>query len=237
MVSSICLALLATGCASNKAVQQRGWIGGELLVAKRASWRVPGNDPRVVPTLPRQLEGKQKAALFVSEVYSNTPLAAAGLRAGDLILAVNGQPVGKLADFHGIVDGCKPGSTVSLSVFRDGEARDREVTVGRESYENWNTFAIGIGISGRLEVDLIPDPEFSLVALGYSRSRQRSELHSPRNEFIRQINEANRNQSTNTFAINGESWRTWLAVFSVGGHKSILSQETVEPSRAALARP
>jgi S1-C subfamily serine protease len=32
----------------------------------------------------------------VSEVYSDTPLAAAGLRAGDLILAVNQQPVEKL---------------------------------------------------------------------------------------------------------------------------------------------
>src|SRR5437867_12576907 len=40
-VSSICLALLAMGCASNKGAQQRGWIGGELLVAKRPSWRIP----------------------------------------------------------------------------------------------------------------------------------------------------------------------------------------------------
>ena len=35
MTTSMCLALLATGCASNKVIQQRGWIGGEFLVAKR----------------------------------------------------------------------------------------------------------------------------------------------------------------------------------------------------------
>src|SRR5438046_4982917 len=99
VVSSMCLALLATGCASNKVAQQRGWVGGELLVAKRPSWRIPGNDPQVVPALPKQLESKQKAGIFVSEVYSNTPLAVAGLRAGDLILAVNQQPVEKPGAF------------------------------------------------------------------------------------------------------------------------------------------
>ncbi len=238
IVSSICLALLATGCASNKIAQQRGWIGGEFLVAKRPSWRISGGDPQVVPALPKQLEGKQKAGIFVSEVYSNTPLAVAGLRAGDLILAVNQQPVEKLSAFHQLIDACKPGSTVSLNVFRDGEAQDRKVTVGRETYKNWHDFAIAIGISGTLVVDLIPNPDFSLIALGYSRNQQRGELHSPRNEFIRQINGVNQNQSTNDVGtINGESWRTWLAIFSVGGYKSILSQEMVDSAQASLARP
>jgi S1-C subfamily serine protease len=116
----MCLALLAMGCTSNKVAQQRGWIGGELLVAKCPSWRIPGGDPEVVPALPKQLKGKQKAGIFVSEVYSNTPLAVAGLRAGDLILAVNQQPVEKLTGFRRIVDGCKPGSTIALSVFATG---------------------------------------------------------------------------------------------------------------------
>jgi hypothetical protein len=119
-------------------------------------------------------------------------------------------------------------------VLRDGEAQDYEVTIGRESYKDWHTFALGIGISRKLGVDLIPDPDFSLVALGYSRNRQRGELHAPRNEFIRQINKAN--QSTNNFALSVESWRTWLAIFSVSGHRSILSQETVEPSQVVQRR-
>jgi hypothetical protein len=91
-----------------------------------------------------------------------------------------------------------------------------------------------------MRISLIPDPDFSLIALGYSRRRQRGELHSPRNEFIRQINEANQNnqnQSTNNFAISAESWSAWLAIFRVGGHRSILSQETVDRSQASFARP
>src|SRR2546430_2133460 len=188
VVSLMCLALLATGCAANKVAQQRGWIGGGFLVAKRPSWRVPGGDPQVVPALPKQLESKQKEGIFVSEVYRNTPLALAGHSVGVMILAVNQQPVEKLATFRQIIDGCKPGSTIALNVFRDGEAQDRKVTVGRETYKNWHDFAIGLVISGTLIVDLIPNPDFSLIALGYSRNQQRGELHSPRNEFIRQLN-------------------------------------------------
>jgi hypothetical protein len=237
-VSCVCLVFLFAGCGSNKVAQQRGWIGGEFLVAKRPSWIVAGGGPAVIPALPRQLEGKQKAAIFVSEVYSNTPLATAGIRAGDLILTVDRRPVGKLTALHRIIDGCKPGSTVSLEVFRDGEARDLKVTIGRETYRNWHNFTVGIGISSRLELDLIPDPDFSLVALGYSRNRLRGELHSPRNEFMRQIHAADRKESGEDLGpVNGEGWRTWLAIFSVGEYKSILSQETVEPDRAALARP
>lgn len=232
------LALLSTGCASNKVAQQRGWIGGEFLVAKRASWRFSGGDTRIVPALPKQPEGKQKAGIFVSEVYSNTPLAVAGIRAGDLILAVNHQSVEKLTTFHQMIDDCKPGSTVSLNVFRDGEAEDRKVTVGRETYKTWHNFAIGIKVSGNVELDLIPDPEFSLIALGYSRNPQRGELHSPRNEFVRRINGTDQKEPSNDFgAIIGEGWTTWLAIFSVGGYKSVLSQEVVEPDQAFLAKP
>jgi len=235
-LSATVLALLSAGCASNKVAPQRGWIGGEFLVAKHASWRHSGADARIVPALPKQLEGKQKAGIFVSAVYSNTPLAVAGIRTGDLILAVNRRPVEKLNEFRQIIDGCKPGTTVSLQVFRDSAAEDRQVTVGRETYKNWHDFAIGIMVSGRM--DLIPDPDFSLVALGYSRNQQRGELHSPQTEFIRRHNGADPKEPGCDFGtIHREGWKTWLAIFSLGGYKSILSQEIVEPDLAFLTHP
>src|SRR5207247_8910289 len=68
VVSSMCLSLLATGCDSNRVAQQRGGVGGELLVAKSPSWRIPGNDPQVVPELPKQPESKTKGGICVDEV-------------------------------------------------------------------------------------------------------------------------------------------------------------------------
>jgi membrane-associated protease RseP (regulator of RpoE activity) len=234
-VSSMFLVFLATGCASNKAVQQRGWIGGEFFVAKRSFSQTSEGQP-IVPAFPKQLEGKQKAGVFVSSVYSNTPLAVAGIRAGDLILAVNGHPVEKLSAFHKIIDGSKPGSTVSLALFHNGQAEDRRVIIGRETYRNYHDFAMTLQFPPSLQLDLVPNPNFSLIALGYSRNQQRAEQHSPRNEFIRRTKAADQKESTNG-AINGESWTTWLTIFSLGGYKTILSQETVEPSQASLTRP
>jgi hypothetical protein len=230
----MCLSILATSCASNKTVQERGWVGGEFRVAKRSFWTGSDGDEQIVPAFPKQLEGKQKAAIFVSEVYSNTPLAVADIRAGDLILAVNDQPVEKLSAFHKIIDGSKPGSMLSLAVFRDGQSENRRIIMGRETYRNWHNFTIGLSVSGTLEVDLIPNPDFSLIALGFSRNRERGELHSPRSEFVRQINGQDQKKTESGVGlVNGESWRTWLAIFSVGGYKSILSQEVVDSKQMA----
>jgi hypothetical protein len=218
------LMLTATGCASKKVAQQRGWIGGEFLLAKRRPSLFGGP---VVPTFPRDLDGRQEAGIFVSSVYSNTPLAIAGLQAGDLILAVDQQPVEKIASFHRVIDSTAPGSTISLSVYRDGQLEDRPVQVGRETYKDWHTMAIGVSLSGKWELDLIPNPDFSLIALGYSRNTQRGELHSPRNIFIRQMTAQQAGEEDAGMAI-GEGWRTWCAIFSWGGYKSILSQEAVD---------
>lgn len=71
------------------------------------------------------------------------PAAAAGLRGltvnrrtgeveevGDLILAINGQEVGGNQEFLRLVAGLKIGSTAKLTVERDGDRRDVDVTVG-----------------------------------------------------------------------------------------------------------
>jgi membrane-associated protease RseP (regulator of RpoE activity) len=229
IIASACFTLLmltATGCASKKVAQQRGWVGGEFLVAKRRPSLFGGP---VVPAFPRDLEGRHKAGVFVSGVYSNTPLAIAGFQAGDLILAVDEQPVQKLAAFHQIIDNTAPGSTISLSVYRDGQLEDRPVRVGKETYKDWHTMAMGLSLSGKWELDLIPNPDFSLIALGYSRNPQRGELHSPRNRFIRQMTAGDQKEGEDDAGMAiGEGWRTWLAIFSWGGYKSILSQEAVD---------
>lgn len=235
---SICLVILATGCAGKKVALERGWVGGDFLVAKRPSWNVPADDPKIVPALPKELASTQKSAIFVSQVYSNTPLAVAGFHAGDLILGIDHRQVEKLPSFHKIIDHHRPGSTVSVSVFRNGKIEDRPVTIGRETYKSWKSFTIGFGISGTLQVDLIPNPDFSLIVLGYYKNPHRVELHSPRSEFISSIKrKEDQKKSDEAGTFTSQKWESWLAIFSVGGYKSVLSQEIVEPEQAASVRP
>ncbi|KAB7627923.1 RIP metalloprotease RseP [Alkalilimnicola sp. S0819] len=63
-----------------------------------------------------------------AEVRADTPAAAAGLRAGDRVLAANGEPI---ADWTALVRylEARPGGQVRLSLRRDGAAIERQVTL------------------------------------------------------------------------------------------------------------
>jgi hypothetical protein len=238
LVANCCLVVLvlvSAGCASQKVTHERGWVGGEFMVAQPPSWVTADDAGTTIHAFPRELVGSQKAAIFVSSVHSNTPLALAGIQVGDLILAVGAEPIESLAGFRRVIDGAQPGTTIPVTVFRQGTRQDRPISIGRETYENWKYFAVGFGLSTKLEFDLFPDPDFSLVAVGYRQDRKRVELHSPRNEFIHQTRvDKDQPSDDRSASVQGEGWRAWLAIFSLGGHKSILGQEVVIDTPVAL---
>lgn len=76
--------------------------------------------------------GVRDGRLYIVEVANDSPALAAGLRAEDLILAIDGKPVrGRpIPDSMDALHG-PPGSTVSLSL-QSGEAPPREVSITRE---------------------------------------------------------------------------------------------------------
>lgn len=57
--------------------------------------------------------------VLVSEVRANTPAAAAGLKAGDVITAVNGRSIMSPQDVVNEIRDVKPGGSVDLRVMRD----------------------------------------------------------------------------------------------------------------------
>jgi S1-C subfamily serine protease len=80
----------------------------------------------------------------VTEVRSATPAEDAGLRAstgtatvdgvevptgGDVIVAVDGDPITTSAELQSAVDAKQPGDTMTLTVVRDGKRRTVEVTL------------------------------------------------------------------------------------------------------------
>ena len=56
-----------------------------------------------------------------------TPAAEAGLEAGDVVTAVDGDAVSSPADLQTAIDAKRPGDAVTLNVVRDGESRRVEV--------------------------------------------------------------------------------------------------------------
>jgi serine protease Do len=70
-----------------------------------------------------------KQGALVADVQADSPAAQAGLKSGDIIQSVDGKPVGNPGELVTRIAGMQPGSTATLSVLRDGEARKVEVTL------------------------------------------------------------------------------------------------------------
>jgi S1-C subfamily serine protease len=61
---------------------------------------------------------------YVGQVRPGSPAEHAGLRSGDVITALGGQPVLNANDVHRLVSQMSAGRDVSLSYVRNGEKRD-----------------------------------------------------------------------------------------------------------------
>jgi serine protease Do len=73
---------------------------------------------------------KQPAGALVSSVDRDGPAAKAGIEPGDVILKIDGEPVGRTIDLSSHVADLKPGASAQLEVWRKGAARQITVTVG-----------------------------------------------------------------------------------------------------------
>ncbi|MGH9728034.1 MAG: Do family serine endopeptidase [Candidatus Acidiferrales bacterium] len=68
---------------------------------------------------------------LVGDVTPNSPAAKAGLKRGDIILALNGEPINSYGDLTARIASTAPGTSVQLKVFRDGKTFELPVTLGQ----------------------------------------------------------------------------------------------------------
>jgi S1-C subfamily serine protease len=88
----------------------------EVQVAESSRTPTPAGRFGILPNSDDNKEG-----VLVAEVRSDTPAAAAGVRKGDRVTAVNGQPVKDVTEYTQALRGLRDGDKVELTIVRDGQ--------------------------------------------------------------------------------------------------------------------
>ena len=84
----------------------------------------------VTPEIAKQFDLKEARGALIGNVSADTPGARAGLKRGDVILAVNGQEVSSANELRLQISQTSPGTSVKLKVWRDGKTQDMNLTLG-----------------------------------------------------------------------------------------------------------
>lgn len=84
----------------------------------------------VTPGVAAQLGIDQKFGVVVMGVVPRSGAAKAGLKEGDVIVSVDGEELREESTLARIISSHKPGDTLTLSVLREGQTSDVQVTLG-----------------------------------------------------------------------------------------------------------
>jgi S1-C subfamily serine protease len=112
---------------------------GELPFLDRLPFDVPVPSP----------EGELIQGAFVRRVAEDSPASAAGLGAGDVVIAVDGEPVASPGDLVDVIAEREPGDAVTLTVLGSADEAEREVEITlAEHPENEGQAYLGVFIGG-----------------------------------------------------------------------------------------
>lgn len=222
LAAAVLCTFLFAGCASNqketaKPIHQRPWVGGKFET-------VP--TPRAIRTQSSPVIGKE--APLVMAAPEGTPLHRAGLEEGDLILAIDGRRVRSTREVHKAVEKAaqKGGSAATFTLYREGKILEKTVTPGTERFQHVGMVTFGLRFSSHLSFDLWPNPDFSLVALGYDENHERLDLRDPKSRYLRGLQaEGGPEQVDGAGLRSEEGWEFWLGPFGLQKRKTIVAQE------------
>ncbi len=89
----------------------------------------------LTPELAESFGIGSESGIVVAEVSEGSPAAAAGLRQGDVIVRLDGEPVKEVGTFRNRVSLIPPGTRAELTIVREGQRQTVKVVVGKLTEE------------------------------------------------------------------------------------------------------
>lgn len=114
---------LIVALAADGAMRERVEALGRGEAPQRTRLGVAIAPPRAARRMRRAVGLPERDGLLVRDVADESPAAEAGLEQGDLIVAVAGEPVGRVDDLFRALDATGPAGTLELTVVRGVDER------------------------------------------------------------------------------------------------------------------
>jgi Do/DeqQ family serine protease len=99
---------------------------------------------------------REREGVLVADVMKGSPAEAAGLRAGDVVVEMNGVRIREVPDLQRRVAGLAPGERVRIVVMRDGARQPSTVTIGEMPSEEPSPLAQAGADGFGLQVEALP---------------------------------------------------------------------------------
>src|SRR5262245_23425195 len=112
--------LLATAVAPALAAERYGWLGVRIRDLSESE----------AEDLSVKLGVQEGYGVVIAEVLKDAPAETSGLRAGDLIVAIDGRPVVETRVLQRLVGATPAGQELRLVVLREGRRRELRIRVG-----------------------------------------------------------------------------------------------------------
>ena len=74
---------------------------------------------------------KKKSAAIFGGVLKNGPADKAGIRPGDILVAIEGKPVSDTTEMLNLIAQLTPGNKTKMTVFRKNQESTLDVTIGK----------------------------------------------------------------------------------------------------------
>jgi len=150
-VAALCVGLIALPGTSTQpqdasaATPQAGAVtaGPEIEMAledEGGSW-LGVETQEVTAEKAKDLKLSAERGVVIGKVLEESPAAKAGLKDGDVVTEINGQPVEGTVQFRRIIRETPAGRTLRLTVWRDGHSQTVNATLGKmqENRKRWMT--------------------------------------------------------------------------------------------------
>ncbi len=118
----------------------------EFGEVKRGMLGVQGGE--VTSELAEALGYESSKGAFISQVVQDSAADKAGLKAGDIIVSINGKAISTFGELRAKIATLGAGKEVTLGVIRDGKAKDFDVVLGEATETKTKAENLHDGLSG-----------------------------------------------------------------------------------------